>query len=58
MCDIGCVPWCRMEFGYKRRPLRVEWAKVGTVCGSSGPVDQPAVKQNSCCALMFVQHPC
>lgn len=21
-----------MEFGYKRRPLRVEWAKVGTVC--------------------------
>lgn len=26
---MGLLPARRMEFGYKRRPLRVEWAKVG-----------------------------
>lgn len=36
-----CPLLCRMEFGYKRRPLRVEWAKV-SVCISVQCMVAPA----------------
>lgn len=41
----------RMEFGYKRRPLRVEWAKVsdGAVCVCCAALNHPRLVSSALC---------